>query len=227
MLKKVGERNSIAVIALLAVLLVGGCKKKKQQAQIAQPPTITAPQTAPPVQTPPTANNGSATNPNQSTTNQQPSQPSKPQAAQTQTKPKPKSRAGNGKPSAAHKAPPSTETPAADKNSGNGNTQVAQSVPPKITIEADSPDVGGAISATGPHSDDVHDKLNTEQLLQTTDDNLKSIKRQLTVEEQAQVVQIRNFMAQSRAASTDSDLVRARNLALKAHLLSDELVRHR
>jgi len=222
MTDNVAARKTILVMSLMAVSLVGGCEKKKQQPQVAQAPTITTPQTVTPSQAPPTANNGGASNPNQNTTAQPPSTTNT-QTAQMQPKPKPKPKT---KPSAAHKIP-NPEPPADKSGAGNGNTTIAANVPPKITIETNAPEVGGAISATGPHSDDIHDKLSTEQLLQTTDDNLKSIKRQLTVEEQAQVVQIRNFMAQSRAASTDSDLVRARNLALKAHLLSDELIRHK
>ena len=40
------------------------------------------------------------------------------------------------------------------------------------------------------------------------------------------VAQIKDYMAQSRKATKDSDTVRAHNLALKARLLSDELVKH-
>jgi hypothetical protein len=40
------------------------------------------------------------------------------------------------------------------------------------------------------------------------------------------VEQIKSYVTQSRAAITDGDLVRANNLALKAHLLSDALVKH-
>ncbi len=39
------------------------------------------------------------------------------------------------------------------------------------------------------------------------------------------VAQIRNYMTQSRAATTDGDLLRANNLAVKAHLLTDELIK--
>ena len=39
------------------------------------------------------------------------------------------------------------------------------------------------------------------------------------------VAQIKDYMAQSRKATADSDSVRAHNLALKARLLSDELVK--
>jgi hypothetical protein len=65
----------------------------------------------------------------------------------------------------------------------------------------------------------------TEQLLQSTDDNLKGITRPLNDDERAMVEQIRNYMAQSRAATTDGDLLRANNLAMKAHLLTDALMK--
>jgi hypothetical protein len=223
--EKIETQNSIMKESMVAASHLGG-NKKKQPPQVAQAPTIAAPQTTPPAQTPQTGDNGATSNPNQNSAAQQAQQPNTAQTAQTQPKPKRRPKPNGTKPSVAHKNP-SNEAPADKSGAANSNTTVAQNIPPKITIQANTPDVGGAISATGPHSDDIHDKLSTEQLLQTTDDNLKSIKRQLTLEEQAQVVQIRNFMAQSRAATTDSDLVRARNLALKAHLLSDELVRHK
>src|SRR5207237_8725606 len=139
-----------------------------------------------------------------------------PQTAQHQAKPKPKPpvkhtklpAAKNGTSEAAINKPATTATGSAS------NSTIAQNVPPKITIEPTVPDTGGAISATAPHSDDAHNKLTTAQLLQSTDDNLKSIKRALTTDEQAQLVQIKNSMAQARSASVDSDLVRAHNLAL-------------
>jgi len=40
------------------------------------------------------------------------------------------------------------------------------------------------------------------------------------------VNQIRNYIQQAKAAETTGDLQRARNLAFKAHLLSDEVLRH-
>ena len=149
--------------------------------------------------------------------------PAKPSTqAQTKSKAKPKpSKTATQKTDAAE---PATGAHA----SGATATTIAQNnPPPRITIEPVISDAGGAISATAPHSDDIHNKLTTEQLLQSTDDNLGSIKRTLTQDERIQIVQIRNFMAQSRSATTDSDLVRAHNLALKAHLLSDELIRRR
>jgi len=76
------------------------------------------------------------------------------------------------------------------------------------------------------HSQEARQRELTQQLLSSTDANLKGITRPLTADERAMVDEIRNYMAQSRAAITDGDLTRASNLATKAHLLSDELVKH-
>jgi hypothetical protein len=102
-----------------------------------------------------------------------------------------------------------------------------QNNPPRITI--DRPQTNEGSSAIAPvldHSDEAHHRLSTAQLLQSTEDNLRALTRNLSEDEHATVAQIRNFMAQSRVAMNENDLVRAHNLALKAHLLSDELVRH-
>jgi hypothetical protein len=67
--------------------------------------------------------------------------------------------------------------------------------------------------------------MNTAQLLDATEFNLKSLARALNADEQAMVSHIRSFEQQSRAAIAEGDTVRAYNLAMKAHLLSDELVK--
>ena len=72
----------------------------------------------------------------------------------------------------------------------------------------------------------AHQKQVTEELLQSTDANLKGISRNLNSDELAMVEQVRTYMAQSRTATQDGDLIRAANLAQKAHLLSDALVKH-
>jgi hypothetical protein len=67
---------------------------------------------------------------------------------------------------------------------------------------------------------------NTNQLLATTNANLKSISsRQLTPAQQNAVEQIRAYMSQSKAAADAGDLERAHTLAYKAHLLSNDLAK--
>lgn len=65
-----------------------------------------------------------------------------------------------------------------------------------------------------------------KQMLGTTEANLKQIAgKQLSSAQQEMVTQIRQFMAQSKAAATDGDLDRARTLAWKAQVLSQELIK--
>ena len=65
------------------------------------------------------------------------------------------------------------------------------------------------------------------ELLASTDANLKqAVGRSLTAEQQDTVKQVKNYMEQAKAAATDGDVQRAYNLALKANLLSADLVGH-
>jgi hypothetical protein len=70
-------------------------------------------------------------------------------------------------------------------------------------------------------------RQSTTQLLATTDANLKQLAaRQLDVTQQDSVSQIRKYMEQAKAADSAGDVQRAENLASKALLLSDDLVKH-
>lgn len=85
----------------------------------------------------------------------------------------------------------------------------------------------GQISPGLSKTDAQRDQAATEQLLQNTENAVGGIKRQLTEHEQAMLAQIRDFITQSRKAIAENDLVKARNFAVKAHLLSDALVQQR
>jgi hypothetical protein len=66
----------------------------------------------------------------------------------------------------------------------------------------------------------------TEQLTTATEENLKQIAgRQLTTSQQDMVTQIKEFMAQSKSAIAAGDSERGHNLADKAHLLSEDLLK--
>jgi hypothetical protein len=67
--------------------------------------------------------------------------------------------------------------------------------------------------------------LAANEMLSATELNLKKIdETKLTTSQQDMVNQIHQFMDQSKSASTAGDLERARTLAWKAQLLSEELV---
>jgi outer membrane biosynthesis protein TonB len=69
-------------------------------------------------------------------------------------------------------------------------------------------------------------RQNTTQLLAATDANLKQISsRPMNSSQQDSISQIRKYMEQAKAAEQAGDVERAHNLASKALLLSDDLVK--
>lgn len=87
-------------------------------------------------------------------------------------------------------------------------------------------ETGGQLEPGVPVSETDHQRQATEQILQSTDASLKNItRRKLTADQQDMVRQITLYMEQSRSANKEGDLGRARNLAVKAHQLSDALAR--
>lgn len=86
------------------------------------------------------------------------------------------------------------------------------------------PSIQLAGSANGSQASHQRDTAN--RMLGTTEENLKKIaERQLSSNQQEMVNQIRQFVEQSKTAVAAGDLERARNLAWKAQLLSEELVK--
>jgi hypothetical protein len=78
----------------------------------------------------------------------------------------------------------------------------------------------------GTTAQQASDKSSTEQLRAATEENLKKAEaRELSPSQREMVNQIKQFMEQSKAAVAAGDLERGHNLALKANLLSDELVK--
>ena len=123
---------------------------------------------------------------------------------------------------------PPRAPPAAPSQGQQPSIAPAPAQTSKLVIqEGSAPNSQGQLAAGVALEDSSsHNKQTTEQLLQSTEGNLKSINRPLSPEEQAMVAQIKEYMKQSREATASSDAVRAHNLALKARLLSDELVKH-
>lgn len=72
-----------------------------------------------------------------------------------------------------------------------------------------------------------HQRQTTAQLLASTDLNLQRLSsRDLDLNQQATVSQINSFMKQAKKAVSAGDVQRSHNLALKALLLSDDLIKH-
>ena len=204
--------RQFVVFALATALLAGfGCEKKKPQlpAQAKAPvETVSTPlpseisETLPPA--PP------------------PSQNSTPSVSQTTSTPPakrhPKKKVTVPAPASVAASTPQTTGPA---NSTNNTTIAAAHPPPNPAVEA-SPDP--AIAADVTSAQLTRQKQSTAQLLDETEKSISGLKGQ-SHDEEEMLSQIRSYVSQSRKATSDGDFERAYNLATKAHLLSDALVK--
>lgn len=169
----------------------------------------------------------------------QPSEPAKPAAASTGETP---ASAARAKPAAAkarrHKktAAPncSTATAPAAGNSADAakpaDAAAGSSLPPCPTPKKVVRNGGSnepAIQLTGDTTaEHAEEQRSTDQLAAATEANLKKIAgHELTPSQQEMVRQIKQFMDQSKEAVAAGDLERGHNLAAKAQLLSEELVK--
>jgi protein-disulfide isomerase-like protein with CxxC motif len=79
--------------------------------------------------------------------------------------------------------------------------------------------------AGGSTGDQAQKKDAASQMIAATEQNLNKLTgRQLSNAERESVIQIRQFVEQSRAALTAGNLERAQTLAWKAKLLSEDLI---
>jgi hypothetical protein len=199
---------------VLALGVCSGCSHKKPVLVMPQQPPATAAPT--PTPTPEPAET------QQAEQSQEAQQPAATPADQAKTSTE-KTKGKNGQRTAARKpAPAGSEKP---------GSEVARNTPPRKVIPADkepAPPPGGQISP-GPTPADAssQSQVSTEQLLASAETNLNGINRQLSKDEEAMRAQIKEFINQSRKATTENDLARAHNLAVKARLLSDELIKQR
>lgn len=133
-------------------------------------------------------------------------------------------------PAAGNPANSTNATGSGSPNAGSanpGSVELKPCPPPKKVVRnggSDEPTVqltGGTAAEQA-----VHQRSTTDQLNAATEANLEKVKgRKLSPSQQEMKSQIKQFMEQSKTAVAAGDLERGHNLALKAHLLSDELVK--
>ena len=196
--------NPAAAGILLLVLVISGCEHKK--------PVIVMPQQPPAPSATPQAT------PTPVEAEAQPAQPPEAQPSPTPAE----------QPKTAEKTKPK-HTRRAAKKPGE-KPEIAHNTPPKKIIPAEpaaTPPQIGQISPGPTSADGGNNQASTDQLLQGAEANLNGITRTLSKDEEAMRTQIREFIKQSRTAITENDLARAHTLAVKARLLSDELVKQR
>ena len=189
------------------VVSLSGCPFKKQAPPVpqqAQAPSVQAERLPAPPETPPL----------EPLPPPPEAPPEKTEAAEKPAKRKPKKPASSATTSQSQQPASSAQPPAKTTTTS------------KLIIQEGNPASQGTLAAGGSAmSDSASRSKTTEQLLRETQGNLNGINRPLTPDEQGIVAQIKDYMAQSHKASDDSDTVRAHNLAVKAYLLSDELVK--
>jgi outer membrane biosynthesis protein TonB len=202
-------RQNAAILLLCSALgIFAGCEHKKPVLIVPKQPPPAAEASPSPTPTPATAQ-----------TEQQPQEP----AAQPQATPseQPKSETEQQE-KTRHAKKSSRHKPAGDKST----SEVARNTNKKVipAEKAEPTPSPGPISAAPTAG---QDQASIEQLLQAAEANLNSIKRQLTKAEEINRAQVKEFITQSRNAITENDLARAHTWAVKAQLLSNELVKPR
>lgn len=129
------------------------------------------------------------------------------------------------KPHRHHKKPtPCSTSTAASSNSATASLKPCP--PPKKVVHNGGSDEPKIQLSGGTDSEHAAQQGSTEQLTLATEENLRQIAdRQLNPSQQEMVNQIKQFMEQSKTAVAAGDVERGHNLAMKARLLSDELVK--
>jgi len=123
----------------------------------------------------------------------------------------------------------SSANAAGNSNSGSSVNKTAPlkpCPPPKKVVRDGGSDDPKIELLGGTPAQQASNERSTEEITAATEENLKKITgRELTSLEQDTVNQIKQFMKQSKEAVASGDPDRGRNLALKARLLSDELIK--
>ncbi|HEU5402894.1 MAG TPA: hypothetical protein VFU86_16155 [Terriglobales bacterium] len=189
------DRNFILAVVLLALSTGVACHRKKPNIPAKAQPPAIEQPTIPPV-----ANQPAPTPPTVTPGEEQPA-PTEPAPVKAK-KPKRHRRTVPATNNAANT--PSKPAPKPESTPPDSNVQITAEIPQNVANER---------------------RQQTEGLLQTAEANLKKINRTLTDGEESMQRQVRNYITQSRLAMQDGDLDRAYQLANKAQLLSQELVK--
>lgn len=127
---------------------------------------------------------------------------------------------------------PSTSPSSKKKNPATSASQRKQhrkphSKPRKVVVRNGSTtDPSVQFSTTASPEQATHERQSTAGLLATAQANLQKLSgHHLSSSQQDMVTQIRGYMRQAKSAEDAGDLQSAQNLALKAQLLSSDLVR--
>jgi hypothetical protein len=112
------------------------------------------------------------------------------------------------------------------KTSAGSNAATKPCPPPKKVVQNGGSDEPAIQLLGGTTADQAASQRSTEELTAATEDNLKKLSaHDLSATEQETVNQIKQFIQQSKEAVAAGDAQRGHDLAMKARLLSDQLVK--
>jgi hypothetical protein len=216
-------RRQFAVFLVASLLLLSTitCEKQKPQLpQKMQAPTlaVSVPDEIPEIDVPP-----EPPAQQQEATSEEPPPKKAPAKHRSAKKPTPPAPGNQANTPATVNRPPATQPPPANQASSQANPTVAANRPPANSAVEGSPDT--AIAAEVSSQTLNRQKQSTAELLDSTERDLKGLNRSLNHDEEAMLTQIKSYIAQSRKATSDGDFERAYNLAVKAHLLADALLK--
>lgn len=204
------RHNTGLVFVSWALLLIFGCHKKK-------PPI-------PPEETPPTIISQIPTESAETPASQQP--PVNPPQEQQANNTPPPEKPVHKTPKHPKSHPPAPRNQASEPDKPAPTEEARNLPPPRVVIQEGGANTSpGQVASSVPGDNSTAGQSSTQQLLDSTENNLRNIKRKLSGDEESMVAQIRDYIKQSKDATKDGDHVRAHNLALRAHLLSDELAK--
>jgi len=215
-------RKLVTSLLLLVLLATEACTKKKASLPPhgGQAPTIA--QTLPeeiPEETAAIETSEQAPRP------KEPEQQKKPAKKNTKVTTKKATPSANTTSAAAQ---PATSAPAQTPPTQNPppqNTQTVASLHPPHNNA--TPDTTPEMTVAAAISSDRANKQreDTTRMVDTTENKLKGLNRQLSDEEKSMRTQIETYLQQSRKATADGDYERAFNLAKKAEVLADALIK--
>lgn len=139
-------------------------------------------------------------------------------------KSKPKKSVRNSSSSAKKSTPPPAAPATALPQPQASNTQTVASLRPPKNSEPEAVPPS-ALATAIPSSVALQQKEETSRMVDATENALKEINRSLSDDEKSMRAQIQSYLQQSRKATTEGDFERAYNLAKKAQLLADALVK--
>jgi len=121
-----------------------------------------------------------------------------------------------------------SKIPTARPRKRRKRTVVVRKDPRKVVVPEGGAREPPAQIAPGLAPEEVaRERRDTEQWLTSADGQLKMLSgRKLGEQQEETVGQVRNYMVGARSALKEGDMRRANTLALKAHLLSEDLVKH-